>query len=99
MQSMATVTSIQSPRKRTCRSPLPREAAGVLKSRDQRLLVFSLDDLFATVITVRTDVMTQVHLPRGGLHRHRRRRQVIVRAVHAALGGGLLVLLDCHVNS
>src|SRR5690349_2729600 len=98
MQSMATVTSIQSPRcrKRACRSSLlPRTAAGARKSPAQRLLVFGLDDFFTAVIAVGADVVTQMHLSGRGFDRQRRRRQMVVRPVHAALRRRLLVLLNC----
>ena len=41
-------------------------------------------------------MVAQVHFTRTRIHGQWRSRQKIVRAVHAALGWGLLVLLDCH---
>src|SRR5437868_12216181 len=40
--------------------------------------------------------MAQVRLAGSGLDRDRRLAQVVVGAMHAALGRRLLVLLDCH---
>src|SRR5512144_453912 len=58
-----------------------------------------LDDLLAAVIAARADVMAAVRLAGHRLERERRRRETIVRAMHAALRRGLLVLLDCHGGS
>ena len=58
-----------------------------------------LDDLLAAVEAGRADVMAQVRLAAGRLDRERGRAQVIVRAVHAALGRRLLVLLNCHLTT
>jgi len=59
-------------------------------------VVFGLEDLFATVKTVRTNVVTHVRLTTGRLNRQLGRDQKIVRTVHAAFGGGFLVLLNSH---
>src|SRR4029079_6553286 len=59
-------------------------------------LLLGLDDLLAAVIARRRDVVAQVRLSRRGLGRHRRRREEIVRPVHAALRRALLVLLNGH---
>src|SRR6185369_8353012 len=64
---------------------------------DSGLVVLALDHFLAAVVAARADVVPQVHLARGGLHRQRRRGEEIVRPVHAALGRRLLVLLNCHV--
>ena len=56
----------------------------------------SLENLAATVKAGGADVVTQVGFARGGFHRNAGNNQRIVRAVHAALGGGLFVLLNCH---
>ena len=41
-------------------------------------------------------MVTQMHLTRGRLNRQRRCRQKVMGAMHAALGGRFLVLLNCH---
>ncbi|CAM2193834.1 protein of unknown function [Paraburkholderia kururiensis] len=64
-----------------------------------RLVVLRLDDLLAAVITIRADVVTQMHFTRARLDSQRGRLKEIVRAVHAALRRRLLVLLNCHDNS
>ena len=43
-------------------------------------------------------MVAQVGLTRGWLDCGRRVGQKIMGAVHAALGWGLLILLNCHVN-
>ena len=58
-----------------------------------------LQNLAATIEAGRADVVAQVHFARGGLDRRARGRQRIVRTVHAALGGRLLVLLDSHFET
>jgi hypothetical protein len=63
------------------------------------LVVLGLENFTATVKTVRADVVTQVRFTGGWLDTELRRDQKVVRAVHAALGWGLLILLDCHDNS
>jgi len=62
------------------------------------LFAFGLDYLFATVKAGRADVVAQVILTRGRLDRGRRAGQKIMGAVHAALGWGLFILLNCHDN-
>src|SRR5436305_11496719 len=75
-------------------------ASGALTSRgpdETRLGVrLGLQHLAAAVEAGRADVMPQVRLAGGRLDGDARRGQRIVRAVHAALGGRLLVLLDGH---
>ena len=44
-------------------------------------------------------MVAQMRLAGGRLDRQLRRNQEIVRTVHAALGRGLLVLLNSHDNS
>jgi hypothetical protein len=63
------------------------------------LVVLGLEDFTATVETVRADVVTQVRFTGRRLDREVRGDEEIVRAVHAALGRGLLVLLNCHDDS
>src|ERR1700748_3568859 len=58
-----------------------------------------LQDLAATIEAGRADVVAQVHFARGGFDRRARGRQRIVRTVHAALRGRLLVLLDSHFDT
>jgi hypothetical protein len=52
--------------------------------------------LTTTVETVGADVVAQVGFAGGRFNSDARHGQAIVRAVHAALGGGLFVLLDGH---
>src|SRR5690348_2119657 len=54
------------------------------------------DDFLAAVITARADVMPQMHFAADRFHGERRLGEEIVRAMHAALRGRFLVLLDCH---
>jgi len=54
------------------------------------------EHLAAPVKPSRADVMAQMHFTGGGLNRDARGHQGIVRAVHAALGRRLLVLLNGH---
>jgi hypothetical protein len=68
------------------------------KNRSSASIAFAFDDLLAAVIPGRADVMAQVDFACSRLDRERRIRQKIVRAVHAALGRRLLVLLDCHIE-
>ena len=66
-------------------------------SRIGRLRVdFGLQYLATTVKTGRADVVTQMRFARGRFDRSTRNIQGIVRAVHAALGGRLFVLLNGH---
>ena len=57
---------------------------------------FGLQNLAATVKTGWTDVVAQVSLARGGLNCRTGDIQRVVRAVHAALGRRLFVLLNGH---
>src|SRR5512138_2021654 len=54
------------------------------------------DDFLAAVIAARADVMPQMHFAADRFHGERRLGEEIVRAMHAALRGRFLVLLDCH---
>jgi hypothetical protein len=66
-------------------------------SRIGRLRVdFRLQNLAATVKPGRADVVAQMRFAGGRLDRSTRDIQGIVRAMHAALGGRLLVLLNGH---
>jgi hypothetical protein len=60
------------------------------------LLAFGLDDFFTPVKTIGADVMAQMYFARGRLKRQRCYAQRMVCPVHAALGGGFLILLNCH---
>src|SRR5688572_11395554 len=60
------------------------------------LVFLGLDDLLAAVVARRRDVVAQVGLARGGLDSGRRLAEVVVRPVHPALRGRLLVLLNGH---
>jgi hypothetical protein len=69
-------------------------------NNDGRLfVVFGLQDFAATIVAVRADVVTQVRFARGRLDGERRNAQMVVRAMHTALGRGLLVLLNGHDDS
>jgi hypothetical protein len=71
-----------------------------LEGRNARLLVvLGLQDLAATVEAVRADVVTQVGFAGGWLDSDVWRHEEVVRTVHAALGWGLLILLNCHDDS
>jgi hypothetical protein len=69
------------------------------KSGRRLLVVFGLEYFTATVEAVRADVVTQVRFTGGWLDTQLRRDQEVVRAVHTALGWGLLILLNCHDDS
>ena len=69
------------------------------KVKRRLLVVFGLEYFTATVEAVRADVVTQMRLTGGWLDTQLRRDQEVVRAVHAALGWGLLILLNCHDDS
>ena len=62
-------------------------------------VVLGLQNLAATVKTVRTDVMTTMRFAGGRLDCDRWRDEEVVRTMHAALGRGFLVLLNSHDNS
>ena len=55
-----------------------------------------LDDFATTVKPSRADVVAQVDFAGGGLYRDPGHDQGVVRTVHAALGWGFFVLLNCH---
>jgi hypothetical protein len=63
------------------------------------LVAFGLDDLLATIIAARADVVALMHFAGGRFHCQRGVGQEVVRPMHASLRGGLLVLLDCHVDT
>jgi hypothetical protein len=63
----------------------------------QNLFVgFGFDNFLAAIVTRRRHMMTQVRFTCGWLYGKRRAHQKIVRAVHATLGRGFFVLLNCH---
>jgi hypothetical protein len=66
------------------------------QARIEDLIVLGFDDFFAAVETAGANVMTQMRLARGRLYRQRRIAQMIMGAVHTALGRRLLVLLNGH---
>jgi hypothetical protein len=76
-----------------------RCTAFMLQKKRRLLVVFGLDDFATTVETVRADVVTQVRFASGRLDSQVRGDEEIVRTVHAALGRGLLILLNCHDDS
>jgi hypothetical protein len=57
---------------------------------------FGLHNLAATVKAGRADVVTQVRFASGGLHSGTRNVERIMRAMHAAFGRRLFVLLNGH---
>ena len=69
------------------------------KVKRRLLVVLGLENFTATVEAVRADVVTQVRFTGGWLDTQLRRDQEVVRAVHTALGWGLLILLNCHDDS
>ena len=69
-------------------------------NNDERLLVvFGLENLATTVVATRTNVVAQMGFPSRRLNCKRRNAEMIVRAMHATLGRGLLVLLNGHDDS
>jgi hypothetical protein len=64
--------------------------------RARKLFAFGLHDLAAAIEAVGADVVAQMRFTGGRLNGQRRVGQEIMRAMHTALGRGLLVLLDCH---
>jgi hypothetical protein len=73
-----------------------REVA--IRRKDHRVSGFRLvlEHLTTAVEAVGADVVTQVRFASGRLDGDAGHVQGVVRAVHAALGGGLFVLLDGH---
>jgi hypothetical protein len=69
------------------------------KIKRRLLVVLGLEDFTTTVKAVRADVVTQVGFTGRWLDTQLRRDQEVVRAVHTALGWGLLILLNCHDDS
>jgi hypothetical protein len=69
------------------------------KIRRRLLVVLGLEDFTTTVKAVRADVVTQVGFTGRWFDTQLRRDQEVVRAVHTALGWGLLILLNCHDDS
>ena len=67
--------------------------------RQALFVSLGLQDLATAIETIGADVVTQMRFARGGFDSRRRVHQKIVRAVHAALGRGLLVLLNSHDDS
>ena len=70
-------------------------AMSIAKAAGEQLLVRP-EHLKIDTKSSATDVVTQMDFAGGRLDRGARRREGIVRAVHATLGGRLLVLLDGH---
>ena len=63
------------------------------------LVALGLQDFATTIEAVRADVVTQVRFAGGWLDSDVWRHEEVVRTVHAALGWGLLILLNCHDDS
>jgi hypothetical protein len=66
------------------------------KIRRRLLVVLSLENFTATIEAVRANVVTQVRFTGRRLDTQLWRDQEVVRTVHAALGRGFLILLNCH---
>jgi len=64
-----------------------------------RLFAFGLDDLLAAIVTGWRDMVTQVYLASDRLDSQRRIPQKVMRAMHATLGRGLLILLNSHFTN
>jgi hypothetical protein len=87
-------------KEKAAQRPKRRSTAFILRNTRRRLLVvLGLEHFTATVETVWADVVTQVRFTGGWLGTQLRRDQEVVRTVHAALGWGLLILLNCHDDS
>jgi hypothetical protein len=81
------------------RTKKKRRNAPLSLDKRRLLVVLGLEHFTATVETVRADVVTQVRLASGRLDSQVRRDEEVVRTVHAALGRGLFILLNCHDDS
>src|SRR5258706_13901064 len=100
MQSMATVVSMRGGATRPCLAEFGRRSRlFAAEGPVAALFALGLQDLLAPVVAARTDVVTQVDLAGGRLDCERGIAQKIVVAVHTALGGGVLVLLDLPVKA
>jgi hypothetical protein len=71
----------------------------LLKVKRRLLVVLGLEDFTTTIEAVRANVVTQMRFTGRRLDTELRHDQEVVRTVHAALGGGLLILLNCHDDS
>ena len=65
----------------------------------ERLLALALENLLAAIETGRRDMVTQMSFTGGRFDSQRRIGQEVMSAVHAALGRGLFVLLNGHVDT
>lgn len=83
-------------KKRDARKDAHEERTDQWTDRESLLVVLGLQDLLAAIDATRADVVTTMHLTCRRLDCGRRVGQEIVRAMRAALGSGLLVLLDSH---
>jgi len=63
---------------------------------DELLVVLGLQDLATAIKAIRADMVAQMCLASGRLNGQRWRCQKVMRTMHAALGRGFFVLLDCH---
>ena len=86
------------------REPKPKTyyaaVAWLYAGRVERLfVVLCLQHFAATIKAVRADMVTQMCFASGRLDSQLRSNQKVVRTMHAALGWGLLILLDSHDNS
>jgi hypothetical protein len=83
----------------SCRSSLLQAQFNSLNQCAGLFVVLGLQDLATTVVTVRADVMAHMRFTCGWFDAQLWGNQEIMRTMHAALGWGLLVLLNSHDNS
>jgi hypothetical protein len=82
-------------------NPLGLRCSGLVGRGDDlfsRAFTFGLQHFAATVKAGGADVVTAVHFTRGWLNGQVGSGQVIMRTVHATLGGRFFVLLNGHVG-
>jgi len=87
---------LETTKKRDARTDAHEERTDQWTDRESLLVVLGLQDLLAAIDATRADVVATMHLAGRRLDGGRRVGQEIVCAMRAALGCGLLVLLDSH---
>jgi hypothetical protein len=78
---------------KTCRAVI------YLTVTEELLVVFCFQYFTTAIKTVRADMVTHMRFTSSWLDSQLRSNQEIVRTMHAALGWGLLILLNSHDNS
>jgi hypothetical protein len=78
------------------RPAMPHATAERAPQAPRLLGLVGIDDATAAIETVRRDVVPAMHLTRARVGGDCLGGQEIVRAMHAALGRGLAILLDGH---